>query len=176
MGDAVHREVRQATRLAPVVVVMSVLGAALAGCMAQRRMDGEFRKLVPFSDINMSVVLDSPVVNTNPGPGILITIRLSNESASWTMFPPEYGAIGLVWRDGTGEWEELPNKVKSPDIPYFLGPSNGEDPNVGVVLFSPGEAWPDSAAIRVVVHGQLRNQDGTPGKDVVAFIDVTRPE
>jgi hypothetical protein len=139
-------------------------------------MDVEFQKLNPFSDINTSVVLDSPMVNTNPGPGVLITIRLSNESSSWTMFPPEYGAIGLLWREGTGQWEELPNQVKSPDIPYFLGPSNGEAPNTGIVAFSPGKVWPDSNAIRVVVYGHLRNQDGTPGKDVVAFIDVTRPE
>ena len=167
---------RPIRRLEPVVVVMSVLGAALAGCMVQPRMDAEFQKLVTFSDVNTSVVLDSPEVSTSPGPGVLITIRLINKSASWTMFPPEYGAVGLVWSDRTGQWEELPNQLKSPDIPYFLGPRNGEDPNIGVVVFSPGEVWPDSTTMRVVIHGQLRNQDGTPGEDVAAFIDVTRPE
>jgi len=139
-------------------------------------MTKEFRALVPTSDMNRTLVLDSARVDNQPGLEILVTMGLNNKSENWVVFPSGYGATAYAWSSGTGQWEKVANRVRFDETPNLLGPSGGEHPSGGVVVFSPGEVWPDPSVLRVVVLGKIRNEDGTMGVDVGAYIDVPRPE
>jgi hypothetical protein len=152
-----------------------ILGASLAGCSRILETDRAFGALVDTRDINRSIVLDSAEADSSPGAGILITARITNRSGSWAVFPAEYGAMGYVWNEASGQWKEVPNLVQAPDIPYLLGPRGGEYAYAGTVVYSPGSAWPGSTPLRVLVHGRIKTDDGTLGEEVGAFIDIPRP-
>lgn len=163
-------------QLAFRVRILVPLAFVLAGCSPIPGTEVAFRKLLGTSDINTTIVLTGPTVSNSGGAGYLVVVGVTNQSKHWVVFPSEYGAVGYKWVEATRLWEAIPNKVESPDVRVLLGPAHGPDSSTGVLFFSPGSTWPTPGALRIAVHGALRNDDGSLGKEVAAFIDMPPPE
>lgn len=155
--------------------ILVPLALTLAGCSPIPGTEVEFRKLLGTSDINTTIILGGPTASNSGGAGYLIVVGVTNQSRHWVAFPPEYGAVGYKWVEATGLWEEVPNSVESPDVRVLLGPAEGPDSSNGILFFSPGSTWPASGPLRIAVRGALRNDDGSLGKEVAAYIDVLPP-
>lgn len=162
--------------LAAMLAESSIPLLLLAACSTPPMNEQAFRSELTVQDINTSIVLVSATVDQSRQAGLLVTARLTNLSEQWVVFPPAYGAVGYSWSEDSEQWERIPNTVRTAEVPFLLGPAGGSDATSGTVVFSPGRTWPASGTLRLAVLGALRNDDGSLGDEIAAYIDVRLPE
>ena len=82
--------------------------------------------------------------------------------------------MGLAFDKETEKWIEIKNAVEFPEKGLLVGPQGGEIPSGTAIYFQPELTSPtNSMDIRILVVGNVWNEEQGAGEPVAAYLDLT---
>lgn len=148
--------------------------ATVVGVKEGPEKEQAFSAVISTEDTNQTIVVSALASSDSTlAQGETIALEIRNRGTDPVVFSPDFGAMGYVYSESTGQWDAIGNAVNFPSGQRLLGANGTEIPAVSVAQYKP-ESYPTGieSEMRIVVSGHILEDAGSAGRPVVGYVDV----
>ena len=158
-----------------ILILISILLQTSCSDIPVFEREQAFSQIFDINDVNSSIILEAnPYLANHSFQRPTFSVTLKNLSNEYLIFAFNYGIQIYHYDEDRDKWIVIADRLRYvSDHDKVIGPFDGEQPSLALVLFQPDlELFDYPFDIRVTVIGNVYLAESGMGRQVGAFIDL----